>query len=332
MSEPAKQDYVVGVDLGGTKILAGVFTASLKLLGVAKLSTKANRGPAAVMDRIARCVQDAVDECDLDLRQVRGVGVGAPGSIDPEVGKVIFSPNLPGWENIALKKELEKRLETPTFVENDCNVCTLGVYEGELSAKPKHMIGIFVGTGIGGGLILDGKLFSGYNLTAGEVGHMVLEVNGPKCGCGNKGCFEALASRTAIFRRIQTAVKEGQKTLLTDMLGPNLEDLRSGDLRKAIRRGDKFVEKVVEEAAEYIGIAVGNLINIINPEVIVLGGGVLDALEDEMMAIIVETAKDYAMPGTAKGIEIVASKLGDEAGITGGAVLARRQLKTQGKG
>ncbi|WCJ60630.1 ROK family protein [Fontisphaera persica] len=331
MSEPAKQEYLVGVDLGGTKILAGVFTSNLKLVGTAKLSTKANRGPSAVIDRIARCVQDAVDECDLDLKQVRAVGVGAPGSIDPEAGKVIFSPNMPGWENIPLKKELEKRLELPTFVENDCNVCTLGVYEAELEAKPKHVIGIFVGTGIGGGLILDGKLFSGYNLTAGEVGHMVLEVNGPKCGCGNKGCFEALASRTAIFRRIQTAIKDGQKTVLTDMLGQNLDDLRSGDLRKAIRRGDKFVEKVIEEAAEYIGIAVGNLINIINPEVIVLGGGVLDALEDEMMAIIVETARDYAMPGTAKGIEIIASKLGDEAGITGGAVLARRMLKAQPK-
>jgi len=331
MSEPGKQEYLVGVDLGGTKIMAGVFSPGLKLIGTSKLSTKASRGPSAVIDRVARCVQDAVDECDLDLKQVRAVGVGAPGSIDPEIGKVIFSPNMPGWENIALKKELEKRLDLPVFVENDCNVCTLGVYEAELGGKPRHLIGIFVGTGIGGGLIIDGKLFSGFNLTAGEVGHMVLEVNGPKCGCGNKGCFEALASRTAIFRRIQTAIKEGQKTLLTDMLGPNLDDLRSGDLRKAIRRGDKFVEKVVEEAAEYIGIAVGNLINVINPEVIVLGGGVLDALEDEMMAIIVETAKDYAMPGTAKGIEIIASKLGDEAGITGGAVLARRMHKAQAK-
>jgi len=216
-------------------------------------------------------------------------------------------------------------------VENDCNVCTLGVYEAELHAKPKSMIGIFVGTGIGGGLILDGKLFSGFNLTAGEVGHMVLEINGPKCGCGNKGCFEALASRTAIFRRIQTGIKDGEKTMLVDMLGADLEDLRSGDLRKAIRRGDKFVEKIIEEAAEYIGIAVANLINVINPEVIVLGGGVLDALEDEMMAIIVETAMDYSMPGTAKGVEIRASKLGDNAGITGGAVLARRMIKAQGK-
>jgi glucokinase len=176
-------------------------------------------------------------------------------------------------------------------------------------------------------LILEGQLYSGFNRTAGEIGHMVLEVGGPKCACGNKGCFEALASRSAIFRKITAAVKEGQKTLLTEMLGPELEDLRSGDLRKAIKRGDKFVERVVEEAAEYTGIAVANLINVFNPEVVVIGGGLMEQLEDDMMAIIVETAMDYAMPGTAKGIEVLASKLSDDAGITGGAVLARRNTK-----
>ncbi|HVY68930.1 MAG TPA: ROK family protein, partial [Verrucomicrobiae bacterium] len=278
------------------------------------------------VDRIAKCALDAIDECDLTPKQVRAIGVGAPGAVDPEEGKVVFAPNL-GWENVPLQKELEKRLEMPVFLENDCNICTLGVHHTEFDAKPRHLIGIFLGTGIGAGLILDGKLFSGHNRTAGEVGHMVIEVGGPKCGCGNRGCFEALASRTAIFRRVQSAVKEGQKTILTEMLGNNLEDLRSGDIRKAIRRGDKMVEQIVEEAAEYTGIAVANLINIVNPEVVVLGGGVIDQLEDEMMAIIVETARDYAMTGTAKGIEIVASKLGDDAGITGGAVLARMRAK-----
>ena len=156
---------------------------------------------------------------------------------------------------------------------------------------------------------------------------MILEVGGPKCGCGNKGCFEALASRTAIFQRIKAGVKDGQKTLLTEMLGEDLDDLRSGDLRKAIRRGDKFVDRVIDEAAEYIGIATANLINIFNPEVVVLGGGVIEALQDEMMSVIIETAQDYAMAGSMKGVEIVASKLGDSAGITGGAVLARKHTR-----
>ena len=321
-----KQEYLIGVDLGGTKILAGVFNPQLKCLGRSKMSTKSERGADPVINRIARCVQDVVDECDLNLKQVKGVSVGAPGAVDSESGRVIFAPNL-GWEDVPLKKELEKQLELPVFVENDCSICTLGVYDIELERKPRNMIGIFIGTGIGGGLILEGKLYSGFNRTAGEVGHMVLEVTGPKCGCGNRGCFEALASRAAIFRKIQTAIKDGQKTLLTEMLGDDLENLRSGDLRKAIKRGDKFVEGVIEEAAEYTGIAVANLINIFNPEVVVLGGGVIQALEDEMMAIIVETATEYAMPGTTKGIEIIASKLGDDAGIFGAAVLARMKTK-----
>jgi glucokinase len=326
MPEPSKSEYVVGVDIGGTKIYAGVFNSSLECVGTARVSTKSERGPEAVIERIVRCVHDAVDECDLAFEQIKGIGVGAPGAVDTENGRVIFAPNL-DWKDVALKKSLEKQLEAPVSLENDCNICTLGVYETELKRKPKSVVGIFLGTGIGGGLILNGEIYSGFNRTAGEIGHMILEVSGPKCSCGNNGCFEALASRTALFRKIQSAVKDGQKTLLTDMLGPGLEDLRSGDLRKAIRRGDKFVDHIVEEAAEYTGIAVANMINVFNPEVVVLGGGIIEALEDEMMSIIVETATEYALSGTAKGIEIMASKLGDDAGITGGAVLARRATK-----
>lgn len=327
MAEPSKSaDLYVGVDLGGTKILSGVFSPQLKLLQTAKLSTKADRGFEAVLERIERCVRDAVDEADMSVKQIRAIGIGAPGAINPENGEVIFAPNL-DWREAPLKKELEKRLGVPVFVENDCNACALGIHEVELKGKPRSLLGIFLGTGIGGGLILNGEVYRGFNGTAGEIGHMVLQVGGPKCGCGNNGCFEALASRTAIFRDIQQRVKDGQKTILSEWLGGDLAELRSGDLRKAIRKGDKLVERVIEDAAEFTGIAVSNLINILNPEVIVLGGGVIDALEDEMMAIVIETALDSAMPGTTRGIEILASELGDNAGITGGAVLARRRAK-----
>ena len=323
----SKAEYIVGVDLGGTKILAGVFKTPQECIGIAKLSTKPQRGVEAVIERVARCVQDAVDEADLSLKQVAGVGVGAPGAVNSDSGSVIFAPNMEGWKDVPLKKQLEKHLGIPVFVENDCNIAALGVHVTELKSKPRNLVGIFVGTGIGGGIIINGDLYSGFNHTAGEIGHMVLDVSGPKCGCGNKGCFEALASRTAIFQQIKAGIKDGEKTILTEMLGNDLADLRSGDLRKAIRRGDKFVEKIVEGAAEYIGIGIANLVNILGPEVVVVGGGVIEALEDEMMSVIVETAQDYAMPGTMKDVEIVASKLGDSAGITGGAVLARRATK-----
>lgn len=324
--QSSKPEYVVGVDFGGTKILAGVFNAKLEIQGMAKVSTKVHRGIDGVIDRIARCVRDAVDEADLSLKQIIGIGIGAPGAVDGEAGNIIFAPNLQ-WSDVPLKKQLEKQLELPVFVENDCNIAALGVYHVELKSKPRHMLGIFVGTGIGGGLIINGELFSGFGHTAGEVGHMIINMDGPKCGCGNKGCYEALASRTAMFNRIKAAVKDGQKTLLTEMLGDDLADMRSGDLRKAVRKGDKFVTKVIEEAAEYSGIAVANLVNILNPEVVVLGGGVIEALGDEMMDVIKKTAKEHAMPGAMKGVEIFESHLGDNAGITGGAVLARRMTK-----
>lgn len=319
-------EYLIGLDLGGTKIYAGVFNPSMECVGTARLSTKADRGPEAVIERVARCAKDAVDECDLSLDKIRGIGIGAPGAVDPDSGRVIFAPNL-DWKDVQLKKALEKQLDVPVFVENDCNICALGVYELELGRKPLHMAGIFVGTGIGGGFIINGQLYSGFNKTAGEVGHMILLAGGPKCSCGNNGCYEALASRTAIFRQIKEAVAQGHKTLLTEMLGPKLEDLRSGDLRKAIRRGDKLVSRIIEQAAEYSGIAVANLINLLNPEVVVMGGGVIEALEDEMMSVITQTANKRALAGTTKGVQIIASKLGDEAGISGGAVLARRETK-----
>ena len=322
----AKFPCYAGVDLGGTKILTGIFDADLNCLGRAKVSTKPERGPEEVIERIARCVREAADECDLELKHLKAVGIGAPGTIDAASGRVIFAPNLQ-WEDVALKKTLEKDLGLPVFVENDGNAAVLGVYETELAAKPQDVIGIFLGTGIGGGIIVDGKVYSGFNGAAGEVGHMVIQVGGPKCNCGSRGCFEALASRTAIFRKLTEAVADGKKTILTESLGPDLKDLRSGDLRKAIKKGDKLVEQIIEEAAEYTGIAVANLINLMNPQVVVLGGGVIDALGEEMMAIVLETAKDYSLSAASKGVDILASKIGDDAGIVGAAVLARRLSK-----
>lgn len=326
MADNSGRNYVIGVDLGGTKILAGVFDLKIQPMGSTKFSTKAQRGPGAVLERVARCVQDAIDECDLTTKQVRAVGIGAPGAVDPEHGEVIFAPNL-DWKDVPIVKELEKRLDLPVFLENDCKACMLGVYEQELKSKPRDVLGIFIGTGIGGGLIINGELYGGASHTAGELGHMVIDVNGPKCSCGNKGCFEVFASRSAIFRVIQAAIKGGQKSLLTEMLGDDLKDLRSGDIRKAIRRGDKVVEKIVEEAAEYTGIAIGNLVNLLNPEVVVLGGGVIEALADEMMPAIVKSAKSHVLTGNLRNVEIVASKLGDNAGITGAAVLAREKTR-----
>lgn len=326
----ARQDSAcwVGVDLGGTKILTGVFDEQLRLLGTAKLSTRAERGVEGVVERIVRCVREALEAAGKSAGDVAAIGVGAPGAVDARRGTVRFAPNLPGWRNIPLGRRLSRALQRPVVIGNDANVCALGVYEVELRARPQHVVGVFVGTGIGGGLILQGQLYEGSSHTAGEIGHMIVEVNGPKCGCGNRGCWEAVASRTAIFRRIHEAVEGGEKTVLTEWLGEDLEDLRSNDLRKAWKREDKLVRRILVQAADYLGIGVANLINLLNPEVVVLGGGLMQALGHELLPRIQRTAREHAMPGSCPRLRIVISRLGDDAGITGAAVLARRWAHT----
>ena len=185
----AKTDYFVGVDLGGTKILAGVFDDKLNCLGRTKMSTKSERGPEEVIERIARCARDVVDECDLDFKQVRAMGIGAPGAVDPETGRVIFAPNLQ-WQDVPLKKLMEKQMGVPTAVENDCNSATLGVFEKELQSKPRYMVGIFIGTGIGGGFIIDGKLYPGASGTAAEIGHWSFRLAVPSAIAATAGALK----------------------------------------------------------------------------------------------------------------------------------------------
>ncbi len=321
----SNSNYVVGVDLGGTKILAGVYDANQNCLGSVKKSTKADRGPKEVVKRIARCIMDAVDECDLKLSQIKGIGIGAPGSVDPDQGIVLFAPNLK-WKDFPLAEQLKKRLKVDVFLENDCNVCALGAYHGELKGEPESMVGIFLGTGIGGGLIFNRELHRGFNKTAGEIGHMVIDMHGPICGCGKNGCFEAIAGRASIYRHLHAEVQKGRETVLTTMLGKDLKGMKSGSLKKAMKRRDPLVSETILRAAEATGIAVASLINVINPEVVLLGGGVIEALERDMMPTIIQNAERYAMPGSIEGIQIIASSLGDDAGIYGSAVLAQMML------
>lgn len=314
----------VGVDVGGTKILAGAFGPDLTPLACVKTSTQASRGPQAVLNRVVRSVAAVLAEAEADLTQVRGIGVGIPGSIDPASGHVILAVNL-GWKDVPVREPLARALGVPVFVENDANVALLGIHEHELRAAPQNVVGVFMGTGIGGALLLNGDLFTGHRHAAGEIGHMIIDLNGPRCSCGRQGCFEALASRNAIFREIRRGVSKGRKTVLTDILGKDLEDLRSGHLRKAIRRGDKLVRDLVHRAAEYTAIALSNVVLLYDPELIVLGGGLIEALGYEMLPIIQRLTGELLPKGSPEPPEIIATGLADNAGIVGAAVFARNR-------
>ncbi len=318
---------VVGVDMGGTKILSAVIDAEGNILGTAKVSTKAEERTSVVIGRIAGSIEKAIRKSNVDKASIQAIGIGAPGPLDPETGIVIFAPNL-GWRDVPLKAELEGRTGLPTFVDNDVNVGTLGEHAFGAAQGVENVVGIFVGTGIGGGIILNGELFHGASKTAGEVGHIIVKAGGPRCGCGTRGCLEAIASRTAMAKQFRKAIeKKGKKSVLTKLTDGDLSVIRSGVLVKAIRAKDKLTLKVFKKVTRYLGIGVGSIVNFLNPDMIVLGGGVVEALDDTFIDNIRTYAEKYALPNTLSGVQIVRAKLGDNSGILGAAALARHRLE-----
>ena len=316
---------VIGVDMGGTKILSAVIGPEGNILGTAKVPTKADRGPSVVIDRIADSIRKAIDKSGVAPTSIEAIGIGAPGPLDPATGVVIFAPNL-RWKDVRLKDELEARVGFPTFVDNDVNVGTLGEHVFGAGQGFQNVVGIFVGTGIGGGIILQGELFHGASKTAGEIGHIIVKAGGPRCGCGTRGCLEALASRTAMTKQFRKAIKKGQKSVLSELTGGDLTAIRSGVLAKAIRLNDKLTLKVIKKTTKYLGVGIGSIVNFLNPEMIVLGGGVVEALDDTFLDDIRAAAEKYALPNTLSGVQIVPAKLGDNAGILGAAALARQRI------
>ena len=317
--------YVIGMDLGGTKILAAVVDAEGRIMAEAKRATKADEGSDVVIRRMAQTARKAARQAGVEWSAVTGLGVGAPGPIDPESGFVYNPPNLPGWDEIALAPRLSDALELPVFLENDVNLGTLGEHALGAGQDTKDMVGIFVGTGVGGGLILDGKLRSGFRYAAGEVGHMIVFADGPVCGCGKRGCLESVASRTAIERDIRLGIAAGRQNLIPKLVKEKGR-LTSGVLAKALRKGDPLVTEVMGRAQWYLGLLAASIVNLVDPEMIVFGGGVVEALGEEFLTPIGVTARQYYIQQAgADRVRIVAAQLGDHAGVLGAAVLARRR-------
>ena len=318
--------YVIGVDLGGTKILAAVVDAKGAIVAEAKARTKAEKGPDLVIERLARTVQQAMAKAKVEWAEVAGIGVGAPGPIRPDAGTIFHPPNLPGWDNVPLGPRLSELLGVPVWLENDVNLGTLGEFALGAGRGTRDMVGIFVGTGVGGGLILDGKLRSGFRHAAGEIGHMIVLADGPVCGCGKRGCLEALSSRTAIERDIRLGIAAGRKSLIPELTAGRSERLTSGLLAKALRRGDPLVTEVMERAQWYLGLHAASIVNLLDPEMIAYGGGIVEALGDRFLDPIRTTARQYFLQtADADRVQIVASALGDHAGVLGAAVLARQE-------
>ena len=326
-----EKNCVVGVDLGGTKILAAVVNHKGKILGESKQPTMPASDADEIVRRMAKTVRQAVLTADVPAKMVLAVGVGAPAPIDPEKGFVFHAPNIPMIRDYPLGERLSEALGIPVYVDNDVNVGTVGEHALGAGRGTKDMVGIFVGTGVGGGVIEDGRLRHGFRNSAGEVGHMVVGFKGrpdePICGCGRPGCLEAYASRTAIEREIRTAIAAGRKTAVTGLLKKSGKDrITSGVLARALEADDALVTEVMEQVTTYLSVHVASIVNFFDPEMVVFGGGVTEALGERLLKPIRRDApKWYIKKADADKVRIVAAELGDYAGVLGAATIARQR-------
>jgi glucokinase len=322
MAKKNKASYI-GVDLGGTKILVAIVSHKGKILSQAKSPTPGIEGPEAVIRRIVETVESAAQKVGVALEDMGGLGIGSPGVVDFRTGIVRFAPNLTRWEEVALGPLLEQQLQLPVVVGNDVDVATFGEFALGAGQGSKNMVGIFPGTGIGGALILNGKLHTGARGSANEIGHMTLVADGPLCGCGRRGCAEAVASRTALERDLRLAIQFGRETILTDLVKEG-DRIRSGTLAKAAKKNDLLVLETLNRTGHYLGLLAGSIVNFIDPEVIVFGGGLIEACEEWLMPTIRGTARHYFINRLdLDSVRIEVAQLGDYAGVLGSAMLAR---------
>ena len=262
---------------------------------------------------------------NLKLTDLSGIGIGCPGTLDRKREIIFYAPNL-GWKNVNIKEYLKSRVNIPVFIENDTNLSTLGIsYFGE-GKNSEILVGVFIGTGIGGGIVINGKLFTGHSGTGGEIGHIVIDKNGTRCGCGNYGCLEATASRSAIFKNI---IKELKANTKNENHKKELDEVKDETLfiKTNYLNKEPITVEIVNKAAIDIGIAVSNIMNILNPDRFVFGGSLIDALGEYIIPLIKKTALSMAMPGSKEDVRFESTVLGDTAPLLGSAALVISNLE-----
>ena len=322
MTTAAEAPLVLGLDLGGTKILAGVVDASHRVLGRSKQATPAREGADALREALIRAGREALESAGIGAEQLAAVGIGSPGPLDLDSGVIRSSPNL-DVTDFPLKKILEEAFGQPVAVQNDVRVGGYGEAKLGAGRGARELIAAFVGTGIGGCIIRDGRIVTGVTGNAGEIGHLIVKAGGPKCGCGRRGCLEAVASRTAITKRIHKAIKKGASTPLAEVVKHKHTRLKSKELSSAYRSGDPVAVHEVERAARFLGLALGGLINTIGPDLIVIGGGVTEAIGMPFVELVRSAARDQAMADPDRRVRIEMAALGDDAGMLGATLVAR---------
>jgi len=320
-SSAASEAVYLGIDVGGTKIQASLITQAGIVLSRHRCPTPRDGGAEGVLEAIIAAAEETMESESIPRDRLTAVGLAIPGVVDSENGFVVVTPNM-SLTGISVGPQLEKHFGVPVALGNDCNLGALGESWLGAGRGTSSSIAILVGTGVGSGIVQDGRLWTGAKESAGEIGHIVMQIGGPKCGCGNLGCLEALASRTAIERDIRAGIEAGRTTVLLELLEGDLSLIRSSSLRKALEANDELVTEVMRSASEVLGHGFLTVRHLIDPEVIVLGGGVAEACSKFMLPIIKGVLDSDQLTGAPEGDYLVLSALGDDAVVLGAAALA----------
>jgi glucokinase len=311
---------VLAFDLGGTKFAFGVVAENGDILGSDKIETLAKQGPEQAIQRVNLAAQALLKKLNIKPEELIGIGIASPGPLDIAKGCVDGSPNLPGWTGYSIVKGLSGFFNLPARIDNDANAAALGEYKFGAGKNKKNMVYITVSTGIGGGVIVDGRLMRGANGNAAELGHLTLNIAGPACPCGANGCLEMYASGTAIARRTREAIQAGAHSQILNLAG-SVEEITTHHILTALEKDDALAQKIWNETTEYLGRGLAVVINSFNPEVIVVGGGVT-AAGDLLFKPVREKALRYAFPRLAAVCSIVPAGLGSNVGVVGAAACA----------
>lgn len=321
--------YMMGIDLGGTNIKAGIYDTEFKAIKEISIPTEAAQGSSHVLKRIREAVRLMTEEANIPLSAVDGMGIGVPGLLDPVTGISFFSPNFPGWEHVEVVQEMEQHYDFPVFIDNDVRVNLYGEWLQGAGKGYNHLVLITLGTGLGSGIVNDGKVIYGTSYSAGEIGHMNMYRNGRPCRCGSSGCLGRYVSAVGMVNTFREKLNEGRTSVIQKWTKGKEEEITALMISEAYDHGDALAIEVMKETATILGFGLANVINLLNPDLIIVGGG-MAAAGDKLLNPVRETVNQHALKLSGSKCKIVQGELGSRAGTVGAASYAYSKLQNVG--
>jgi glucokinase len=316
----------MGIDLGGSKILAAVVDAHGGILSSDESVTPAAKEREAIVQSIVDSAHRALGQAGVAISDIYAIGVGAAGISSPEAGILFSSPNLPGLRNVLLRDIMQEKLGKRTFLINDADAAAIGEFYFGAGRGARSFVYVTLSTGIGGGIVIDGRIYTGAIGAAGEVGHMTIDDNGPLCNCGNRGCWETLASGTALVREARRRIEGGVRTSILEYAERDIDKVTPQAIHRAAQQGDNLAKELIARTAHYIGVGLANLVNIFNPELIVIGGG-LSNIGDMLLKPAFKIAGERAFREAFQAVRFVPAGLGGNSGVLGAAAFALQEMR-----